>query len=197
MSVSLEQDRVLNALEHMGAKVSRRSLQRYAQQGVITPPEVYSYGRGVGRVSLYAPEAVVEAYAASRLVGRSLYPTRIEVPFPELRLALELPQKRLLASDIRSARMKASKLLDEQGTRGQAERRTVIPRYTVTRHTSGDDLLQLLVLSHWLRHYHEGWQRFNAWIDASPDYLAAGAEQIHRRVVSEIRELTVVDTTVG
>lgn len=194
--MSLEQDRVLSALDHMGAHISRRSLQRYAQQGVITPPEVFSYGRGIGRVAVYTSEAVIQAYAASRLLGRSLYPVRVEVPFPELGRTLEIPQRRLTASDICSARAKAEQLLDEQGTRGQAEKRTVLPRLTVTRRTTGGELLQLLVLHRWLWLYHEGWARFNAWLDETPDYLAAGAEQIQRRVVREIRELTVVDTTV-
>lgn len=60
-------DDLLERLETYRIKASRSTLARWVKQGVVSEPKRGSLGRGRGRFSEYAPEAVGEAAAAGWL----------------------------------------------------------------------------------------------------------------------------------
>lgn len=61
-------DEVIAQLKKMGVEMSRPTLTRYEQQGLIPEPERGAYGRGGGRWTDYPDETVEEAYAAWSLI---------------------------------------------------------------------------------------------------------------------------------
>lgn len=62
-------DQVVNQLQTIGVDITRPTITRYERQGLISPPQRGSHGRGVGRWTEYPECAIHEAYAAWALIN--------------------------------------------------------------------------------------------------------------------------------
>ena len=65
-------DEVIEKLNSKGINITKRTIQRYAKQGLISPPFTKAAGRGKGKIALYPPEAVDEAEKIYKLKNLGL-----------------------------------------------------------------------------------------------------------------------------
>ena len=59
-AVGLTPSEVQDELKQAGCSVSERTLRYYAQRGLITPPQTFNLGRGVGKKAFYDRVVVTE-----------------------------------------------------------------------------------------------------------------------------------------
>ena len=73
-------DEVLEKLLGMGIKRDKRTLRRYAKEGLITPPNTQSLGRNKGRISDYDDAVPYEVFANFQLMhGIGAKPEQIKI----------------------------------------------------------------------------------------------------------------------
>lgn len=65
-------DELLEKLKEYGVSISRRTLLRYEEIGLISPAERGGLGRGKGRVTIYPTKVLHETLAASLLLSAKL-----------------------------------------------------------------------------------------------------------------------------
>ena len=70
---------VLRELNKMGVEISHRTLQRYAEDGLIPKPETKAAGRGKGKITDYPDETPGEAFASWLLMKGNLRRRKEEV----------------------------------------------------------------------------------------------------------------------
>ena len=70
---------VLHKLEKMGVEITHRTLQRYAEEGLIPKPDTKAAGRGKGKITEYPEETPFQAYASWLLLKGNLRRSKKEV----------------------------------------------------------------------------------------------------------------------
>lgn len=173
---------VLETLVAMGVEVSLPTLQRYARQGLIKRPDVTSLGRGMGKHSEHDLDAVFEAYAAAKLLGKPLYP----VPVPPVQIGdktLTVPTRKVTVRDVVAARRLVLSLPENHRRRGAP-----VP-ITITHNTTDEEFFTGLIAKRWLELYAEAQGVFNTALDEEVAKLRERREKLRRRYVDDIETM--------